>query len=178
MHFSWKLQVCRDASLCSSSLNGIVSIVLHRNSNCYKMQRLLTSTVSLSSLAFGFLHKTKTISSGLWKQQWADSFQQQYVCELDGISLALLWNHLTLSFPYLRTILLRLFVKENPLACILCFEVNKVLFLKYNSLPLVQQSKLYLVYNFWPQRALLGNLQKSPTKHLIDGKHCHRKVAL
>lgn len=83
------------------------------NSNCYKVQRLLTGTVSLNSLAFGFLNKNKTISSGLWKQQWAASFQQQYVCELDGISLALLWNHLNLSFPYLRAILLHLFVKKK-----------------------------------------------------------------
>lgn len=82
------------------------------NSNCYKVHRLLTSTVSLSSLAFGFLNKNKTISSGLWKQQWAASFQQQHVCELDGISLALLWNHLNLSFPYLRTILLHLLKKK------------------------------------------------------------------
>lgn len=90
------------------------------SSNCYKMQRLLTSTVHLSSLAFGFLNKTKTISSGLWKQQWAASFQQQYVCELDGISLALLWNHLNLSFPYLRTILLHLFVKKNTHELVSC----------------------------------------------------------
>lgn len=82
------------------------------NSNCYKVQRLLTSTVSLRSLAFGFLNKNKTISSGLWKQQWAASFEQQYVCELDGISLALLGNHLNLSFPYLRAILLHFFVKK------------------------------------------------------------------
>lgn len=90
------------------------------NSNCYKMQRLLTSTVHLSSLAFGFLNKTKTISSGLWKQQWAASFQQQYVCELDGISLALLWNHLNLSFPYLITILLHLFVQKKMHELVSC----------------------------------------------------------
>lgn len=141
------------------------------NSNCYKVQRLLTSTVSKSSLAFGFLNKTKTISSGLWKQQWAASFQQQYMCELDDISLALLWNCLNLSFPYLRTILLHLFVK-NPWACILCFEANKILFLKYDGLPLAQQSKLCVIYNFWPQRALLGNLQRSPTLHSVE-EHCH-----
>lgn len=102
------------------------------NSNCYKMQRLLTSTVHLSSLAFGFLNKTKTISSGLWKQQWAASFQQQYVCELDGISLALLWNHLNLSFPYLITILLHLFVQKK------CMSLYPVLWSEQNTLEIWQ----------------------------------------
>lgn len=143
------------------------------NSTCYKLQRLLTSTVPLSSLAFGFLNKNKTISSGLWKQQWAASFQQQYVCELDGISLALLWNHLNLSFPYLRPILLHLFVlkkikKSMSLYSVLWSEQDTLL--KYDSLPSAQQSKLHLVYNFWPQRALLENLQKSPTEHFIGWK--------
>lgn len=145
------------------------------SSNCYKMQRLLTSTVHLSSLAFGFLNKTKTISSGLWKQQWAASFQQQYVCELDGISLALLWNHLNLSFPYLRTILLHLFVKKKSMSLypVLWSEQNTLL--KYDSLSLAQQSRLYLVYNFWPQRALLGHLQKSPAELFIAWKTLPQK---
>lgn len=44
---------------------------------------------------------------------------------------------------------------------VLWSEQNNLL--KYDSLSLAQQSKLYLVYNFLPQRALLGNLQKIPT---------------
>lgn len=128
------------------------------NSNCYKVQRLLTSTVSLSSLAFGFLNKNKTISSGLWKQQWAASFQQQYVCELDGISLALLWNHLNLSFPYLRAILLHLFVKKKSMSLysVLWSEQNTLL--KYDSLPSAQQSKLHLSIQLLASKGSFGKL--------------------
>lgn len=114
------------------------------------------------------------------KTEWAAGFQQQYVCELDGISLALLWNLLNLSFPYLRTILLDLFVKKKKksmsLYSVLWSEQNNLL--EYDGLPLAQQSKLYLVYNFWPLRALLGKLQKSPTEHFIAWKTLPQKKLL
>lgn len=149
------------------------------NSNCYKVQRLLTSTVSLSSLAFGFLNKNKTISSGLWKQQWAASFQQQYVCELDGISLALLWNHLNLSFPYLRAILLHLFVKKKIHELVFCalkwtkysFEIWQFAFSSAKqTTPKYTTSSLKGL--FWETcRKVLLNTSE-------HGKHCYKEIAL
>lgn len=127
------------------------------NSNCYKIQKLLTSTVSLSSLAFGFLNKIKTISSGLLKTaEWAASFQQQYVCGLDGISLALLWNHLICPFPIWELFYYIYLFRKIPMSLysVLWSEQNILLKCERLLLQLSKANYMPSITFFWPQRAI------------------------
>lgn len=50
MHFSWKLEVYSVAFLCSSSLNGIVSVVLRR-----KLKLLQSAEVTRQYCIFEFI---------------------------------------------------------------------------------------------------------------------------